>query len=77
MTAALVMVCAPVAGLVCHPIAAVHGNLNALAHSVTAPSNVLWFPLPYSRFPVSPVPIKKMLLAVFGTGLKNKNSRAG
>ena len=72
------MVCAPVAAVfVCRPPAAVLGNLNVLAHSVTAPSNVLWFPLPSRRFPFSPVPKNKMLLAVFGTGLQNKNYRAG
>ena len=54
----------------CRPAAAVHGSLSALAHSVTAPSNVLWFPLPSSRFPFSSVPKNEMLLAVFGTGLK-------
>ena len=43
----------------CRPAAAVHGNLSALAHSVTAPSNVLWLPLPFSRFLFSPVPKTK------------------
>ena len=72
------MVCAPVAAVfVCRPPAAVLGNLNVLAHSVTAPSNVLWFPLPSGRFPFSPVPKNKIFLAFFGTSLKNKNYRAG
>ena len=78
ITAALVLWCARRARVfVCRPAAVVLGNLIVLAHSVTAPSNVLSFQLPSSRFPFSPVPQNKMLLAVFGTGLRNKNSRAG
>ena len=70
MAAALVVVCARV--FVRRPAAAVLGNLSVLAHLVTAPSNVLWFPTPSSRFPFSPVPKNKMLLAAFGTGSTTK-----
>ena len=59
MTAALVVVCAPVAGL------------RVPAHSVTAPSTGLWFLLPSSRCRFSPVRTSNNILAVFGADPKN------
>ena len=72
-TAALVVVCALGAGLrmpSCCRCPWKAQRLSQLGHRSL--ERVLSFQLPSSRFPFSPVPKIKLLLAVFGNGVKNK-----
>ena len=81
MITALAMVCAPVAGLRVPSCCRCPWQPQrlTLAHLVTRSLERALVSAPFQsvRFPFSPVPRNKMLLAVFSTGLKKKKLAQG